>query len=150
MSGSSGENAWHFRLLTTPKSNPSEHYKQAIAFLKLQLCRHCRFRAGSFSALLSRIQVLAHMPCWPPWSFYPKTVEITCAMIKPKLRFRARIPSSNSELEFRARILGSGYNISLYLLFEAKMATQEEMGSYFCSASTNYPPVMNMYSSKPN
>jgi hypothetical protein len=22
---------------------------------------------------------LAHMPCWRPWSFYPKTVEITCA-----------------------------------------------------------------------
>jgi hypothetical protein len=70
--------------MTTPKSNPSKHYKHfrkavAFRFRKLELCRHCRFRAGSFSGLSPRIQVLAHMPCWPSWSFYPKTVEITCA-----------------------------------------------------------------------
>jgi hypothetical protein len=62
--------------MTTPKSNPSKHYKHfrkaiAFPFRKLELCRHCRFRAGSFSGLLPRIQVFAHMPCWPPWSFYP-------------------------------------------------------------------------------
>jgi hypothetical protein len=39
--------------MTTPKRNPSKHYKlfrKAIAFplRKLELCRHCRFRAGSF------------------------------------------------------------------------------------------------------
>jgi hypothetical protein len=53
---------------TTPKTNPSEHYKHfrkaiAFPFRKLELCRHCRFRAGSFSGLSTRIQVLAHMPC---------------------------------------------------------------------------------------
>ena len=57
-----------FLPITTPKSNPSKHYKHfrkavAFAFRKLELCRHCRFRAGSFSGLSSRIQVLAHMPC---------------------------------------------------------------------------------------
>jgi hypothetical protein len=51
--------------MTTPKSNPSKHYKHfrktiAFCFRKLELCRHCRFRAGSFSGLSSRIQVLAH------------------------------------------------------------------------------------------
>jgi hypothetical protein len=69
-----------FLPMTTPKSNPSKHYKHfrkavAFAFRKLELCRHCRFRAGSFSGLSSRIQVLAHTPCWPPWSFYPESVK---------------------------------------------------------------------------
>ena len=43
----------------------SKHFRKAVAFAfrKLELCRHCRFRAGSFSGLSSRIQVLAHMPC---------------------------------------------------------------------------------------
>jgi hypothetical protein len=41
-------------VITTPKSNPSKHYKHfrkavAFAFRKLELCWHCRFRAGSFS-----------------------------------------------------------------------------------------------------
>ena len=45
-----------FLPITTPKSNPSKHYKHfrkavAFAFRKLELCRHCRFRAGSFSGL---------------------------------------------------------------------------------------------------
>ena len=40
--------------MTTPKSNPSKHYKHfrkaiAFPFRKLELCRHCHFRAGSFS-----------------------------------------------------------------------------------------------------
>jgi hypothetical protein len=48
--------------MTTPKSNPSKHYKHfrmaiAFRFSKLELCRHCRFRAGSFSGLSPRIQV---------------------------------------------------------------------------------------------
>ena len=39
--------------MTTPKSNPSKHYKHfrktiAFCFLKLELCRHCRFRVGHF------------------------------------------------------------------------------------------------------
>jgi hypothetical protein len=39
--------------MTTPKSNPSKHYKHfrraiAFPFRKLEVCRHCRFRAGSF------------------------------------------------------------------------------------------------------
>jgi hypothetical protein len=39
--------------MTTPKSYPSEHYKQfrkavAFPFRKLELCRHCCFRAGHF------------------------------------------------------------------------------------------------------
>jgi hypothetical protein len=39
--------------MTTPKTNPSEHYKHfrkaiAFPFRKLELCRHCRFRAGHF------------------------------------------------------------------------------------------------------
>ena len=56
-----------FLPITTPESNPSTHYKHfrkavAFAFRKLELCRHCRFRAGSFSGLSSRIRVLAHMP----------------------------------------------------------------------------------------
>jgi hypothetical protein len=60
-----------FLSITTPKSNPSKHYKHfrkaiAFAFWKLELCRHCRFRAGSFSGLSSRIQVLVHMPPPPP------------------------------------------------------------------------------------
>ena len=51
-----------FLPMITPKSNPSEHYKHfrkavAFPFRKLELCRHCRFRAGSFSGLSSRIQV---------------------------------------------------------------------------------------------
>ena len=67
--------------MTTPKSNPSKHYKHfrkavAFRFRKLELCRHCRFRAGSFSGLSPRIQVLAHMPCWPPWSFCPKQLRL--------------------------------------------------------------------------
>jgi hypothetical protein len=53
-----------FLPITTPKSNPSTYYKHfrkavAFAFRKLELCRHCRFRAGSFSGLSSRIRVLA-------------------------------------------------------------------------------------------
>jgi hypothetical protein len=72
-----------FLPMATHKSNPStnyKHFRKAIAFpfRKLELCRHCRFRAGWFSGLSPRIQVLEHMPFWPPWSFYPKTVEITC------------------------------------------------------------------------
>ena len=47
--------------MTTPKSNPSKHYKHfrkavAFRFRMLELCRHCRFRAGSFSELSPRIQ----------------------------------------------------------------------------------------------
>ena len=39
--------------MTTPKSNPSKHHKHfrkavAFCFRKLELCRHCRFRAGHF------------------------------------------------------------------------------------------------------
>jgi hypothetical protein len=36
-----------------------KNFRKAIAFpfRKLELCRHCRFRAGSFSGLSSRIQV---------------------------------------------------------------------------------------------
>jgi hypothetical protein len=42
--------------MTTPKSNPSKHHKHfrkavAYCFRKLELCRHCRFWAGSFSGL---------------------------------------------------------------------------------------------------
>ena len=38
---------------TTPISNPSQHikhFRKAVAFIfwKLELCGHCRFRAGSF------------------------------------------------------------------------------------------------------
>jgi hypothetical protein len=67
--------------MTTPKSKPSKHYKHfrkaiAFPFRKLELCRHCRFRAGSFTGLSPRIQVFAHMPCWPPWSFYPKQLRL--------------------------------------------------------------------------
>jgi hypothetical protein len=32
--------------------------------------------------------------------------------------------------------------IKIFLLFDAKMATQEEMSRYFWSASTNCPPVV--------
>ena len=40
-----------FLPITTAKANPSKHYKHvrkavAFAFRKLELCRHCRFRAG--------------------------------------------------------------------------------------------------------
>ena len=44
-----------FLQITTPKSNPSKHYIStsggggAFAFRKLELRRHCCFRAGSFS-----------------------------------------------------------------------------------------------------
>jgi hypothetical protein len=80
-----------FLPMTTPKSNPSKHYKHfrkavAFAFRKLELCLHCRFRAGSFSGLSTRIQVFTHMQCWPPWSFYPKTVEITCPKLLGNLK----------------------------------------------------------------
>ena len=42
-----------------------KHFRKAVAFAfrKLEVCRHCRFRAWSFSGLSSRIRVLAHMPC---------------------------------------------------------------------------------------
>ena len=51
-----------FFLITTPKSNSSKHFKHlrkavGVGFQQLDPCRHCRFRAGSFSGLSSRIQV---------------------------------------------------------------------------------------------
>ena len=67
--------------MTTPKTNPTEHYKHfrkaiAFPFQKLELCRHCRFRAWSFSGLSSRIQVLAHMPCYRHGHFTLKQLRL--------------------------------------------------------------------------
>jgi hypothetical protein len=60
-----------FLPMTTPKSNPSKHYKhfrKAIAFpfrkLELQYVDTAVSGRGHFRDHSSRIQVLAHMPCW--------------------------------------------------------------------------------------
>jgi hypothetical protein len=56
----------------------TEHFRKVIAFpfLKLELCRYCLFRAGSFSGLSSRIQVLAHMPCCRHFTLKPLRLPV--------------------------------------------------------------------------
>jgi hypothetical protein len=65
--------------MTTPESNPFKHYKHfrkaiAFRFRNLELCRHCRFQYFRPGFRFWHM----YMPCWSPWLFSPKTVEITC------------------------------------------------------------------------
>ena len=72
-----------YSLTTTAKS---VHGKHPYVFSKFNkhlivefgMCENTCIRVWSFSGSSTQIQPLAHMPCCLSWSFYPKTVEITC------------------------------------------------------------------------
>ena len=70
-------------LATTPKSVHCKHpdlFRKFFQHLivELEMCENTNIGVWWFSGISSRIQPLAHMPCCLSWSFYPKTVKITC------------------------------------------------------------------------
>ena len=82
-------------LMTTPNSTISEPHKHltiAKAYIAWQIApwwkRH--IWVWSVSDVSSRIRVQAALPCWPPWSTYPMTVDIICPKWNAyKLLFRS-------------------------------------------------------------
>ena len=70
-------------LTTTPKSVHGKHpfifriFKKHL-IVELRMYENGRIGMWSFSGISSCIQHLVHMPFCSSWSFYPKTVEITC------------------------------------------------------------------------
>ena len=70
-------------LMTTTNSTISEPYKHltiAKAYIARQIApwRKRHIWVWSVSDVSFRIRVRAALPCWLPWSTYPKTVEIIC------------------------------------------------------------------------
>ena len=81
--------------MTTLNSTISEPYKLltiAKAYIARQIApwRKRHIWVWSVSDVSSRIRVRAALPCRPPWSTYPKTVEIICPKWNAyKLLFRS-------------------------------------------------------------
>ena len=61
-------------------SEPYKHFTIAKAYIARQIAlwRKRHIWVQSVSDVSSRIRVWAALPCCPPWSTYPKTVEIIC------------------------------------------------------------------------